>query len=142
LVAVAIAARVANCSIGGLVASIELRCSCGQVRGTVRDVTPNTVNHCICYCSDCRAFVQHLGRDELLTPGGGVRIVQVAPARVTLDARDKLACLRLTPKGMFRFYAACCRSPIANALSPAWPFAGLSGAALEASERELGVARA
>jgi hypothetical protein len=117
----------------------ELRCECGEVRGQVHGVAPETVNHCICYCADCRDFLHHLGRDTWLEPGGGVRIVQVAPARVTVTAgRERIACLRLSAKGLLRSYAACCSSPLGNALSSAWPFVGLSGRALAANHDELG----
>lgn len=120
---------------------IELRCECGAVRGAVAEVAPHTINHVICYCSDCRDFLRHLGRDRWLEPGGGVRIVQVAPARVTIaSGSERVGCLRLTAKGLFRNYAACCNSPLGNALSPAWPFVGLSARALviDDVERVLG----
>ena len=57
-----------------------LSCSCGEVRGLVTGVSPNTVNRVVCYCDDCQAFLHHLGRADLLDAHGGIDIVQVAPA--------------------------------------------------------------
>jgi hypothetical protein len=62
-----------------------LSCSCGDVRGLVTSVSPNTVNRVVCYCDDCQAFLHHLGRAELLDAQGGTDIIQIAPA----SARDR-----------------------------------------------------
>jgi hypothetical protein len=45
--------------------NVTLSCSCGEVRGLVTGVSPNTVNRVVCYCDDCQAFLHHLGRAEL-----------------------------------------------------------------------------
>jgi len=57
---------------------------------------------------------------------GGTDIVQLTPAQVTIDqGMEHLRCLRLTPKGLYRWYAGCCKTPIANTISPGFPFVGL-----------------
>jgi hypothetical protein len=62
---------------------------------------------------------------------GGSDIVQLTPAQVTIDqGMDQLRCLRLTPKGLYRWYADCCKTPIANTVSPGFPFVGLMHNAL------------
>jgi hypothetical protein len=104
----------------------ELRCRCGEVRGFVADASPRTVNRIVCYCDDCQAFAHRIGRADLLDPHGGSDIVQVAPASVTfVQGQDRIVGLRLTPKGLFRWYTRCCHTPVGNTLSPAIPFVGI-----------------
>jgi hypothetical protein len=118
-------------------ADVDWKCRCGTVRGRVAELAPDTANRCICYCHDCRAFVHWLGRDDLLDPHGGVDIVQVARARLTItEGRDRLRCLRLTPKGLHRWYVDCCKTPVANTM-PRVPFAGISSSALDDRGRAL-----
>lgn len=57
---------------------------------------------------------------------GGTDVMQVPPSHVTLtEGHDDLRCVRLSAKGMFRWYAGCCKTPIGNTLRPAVPFVGL-----------------
>ena len=95
---------------------MPLRCACGKVRGVVRGMTPANTNRAICHCDDCQAFVHYLGRaDEVLDEHGGTEVLQVQPAKVEFtEGAEHLACLRLTEKGTYRWYAGCCRTPIGN----------------------------
>jgi hypothetical protein len=105
---------------------IELGCRCGEVHGWVRGVAPSSVNRAICYCDDCQAFAHHLGRAELLDAHAGTDVVQVAPASVTFDrGAERIVAVRLSPKGMHRWYASCCKTPLGNTLKPAIPFIGM-----------------
>lgn len=105
---------------------VELQCRCGKIHGWLRDASPSTVNRVICYCNDCQAFLHHLGRAELLDEHGGSDIVQVAPATVSFDRGSELAtAVRLTPKGIYRWYASCCKTPLGNTLTPQVPFIGI-----------------
>lgn len=105
---------------------VELRCRCGEVRARVTDASPKTVTRVVCYCADCQAFAHQLGRADLLDPQGGSDIVQFAPASLTfLQGQHRIVGLRLTPKGLFRWYANCCNTPVGNTLSPAVPFVGI-----------------
>jgi len=111
----------------------ELRCRCGEVRAVVRDPSPKTVNRVICYCDDCQAFAHQLGRSDLLDANGGTDIVQVAPASLTfVQGQDRIAALRLSPKGLYRWHARCCNTPLGNTLSPSLPFVGVIAQAFEA----------
>jgi hypothetical protein len=104
----------------------ELRCRCGEVRGFVADAAPRTVNRVVCYCDDCQAFAHRLGRADLLDAHGGSDIVQVAPGALTfVQGQDRIAGLRLTPKGLFRWYTTCCHTPVGNTVSPTIPFVGV-----------------
>jgi hypothetical protein len=107
-------------------ASAELRCRCGEVRAVVTNHSPRTVNRVTCYCDDCQAFAHQLGRADLLDSHGGTDIVQVAPASLTfVEGLDKVTAVRLSPKGLYRWYARCCNTPVGNTVSPSIPFVGL-----------------
>ena len=118
-------------------ANVSWKCRCGRVTGRVSELAPDTANRCICYCHDCRAFAHWLERDDLLDAHGGVDIVQVARARLAIDdGRDQLRCLRLSSRGLHRWYVDCCKTPVANTM-PRVPFAGISPSALEDGARGL-----
>jgi hypothetical protein len=105
---------------------IEVRCRCGEVRGIVANPSPATVNRVTCYCDDCQAFAHQLGRADLLNDKGGTDIVQIAPAALSFTkGQDRIAGLRLKPKGLYRWHTTCCNTPVGNTLGPAVPFVGI-----------------
>lgn len=97
------------------------------MRGIARAVSPSAGFRVVCYCKDCQAFAHFLGRAGVLDFAGGTDIFQMAPARVTLTAgADALRCLRLSDRTrVFRWYADCCRTPIANTAGPRFPVVGV-----------------
>jgi hypothetical protein len=114
----------------------DLRCRCGEVAGTVASATPQAVNHIVCYCDDCQAFLHHLGRADLLNAKGGTDIVQVAPATLTFSkGQDRIAGVRLSPKGLFRWHTTCCNTPVGNTASPAIPFIGIVAQVFETGDQ-------
>ena len=117
--------------------AMDLHCGCGAVRGQLADAAPMRVNRVVCYCDDCQAFARYLGRIDLLDANGGSDIVQVAPGSITfIEGTDKIVGLRLTPKGLYRFYATCCNMPLGNTVGPAIPFVGIIAHALANSGQE------
>lgn len=92
----------------------QLRCRCGAVQGNVD--SRNLYSRAVCYCSDCQAFARFLGSPEdILDKQGGTDIVAILPAAVHFSAGlERLACMSLSQKGMLRWYASCCRTPIGN----------------------------
>lgn len=53
-------------------------------------------------------------------------IAMLPPARVMItEGLDQLRCVRLSPDGLHRWYAGCCRTPIGNSRSRRVPFVGL-----------------
>jgi len=109
-------------------ADLPVRCACGAVRGIVRGISRHRGNRVVCYCDDCQSFAHFLGSvDRILDGHGGTDIFQMSPARLEITGGvDRLACIRLRPRGLLRWYAGCCRTPIGN--TPAsWkaPFVGL-----------------
>lgn len=106
--------------------TVEIRCRCGEVTGRVDNAARDTTNRMVCYCDDCQAYAHRLGRADLLDEHGGSDVVQVAPASLSyLRGTDRIAGLRLKPKGLYRWYASCCKTPLGNTLGPAIPFVGL-----------------
>jgi hypothetical protein len=107
---------------------LQIRCACGKLQGVARDAIAGAGTHVVCYCDDCQAFARILGRAaDALDAHGGTDIFQMSQARLAITAgADHLACLRLTPPGMLRWYASCCNTPIGNTLSSSrLPFVGL-----------------
>lgn len=102
-----------------------LRCRCGTLRG---HVALPALGRAVCYCRDCRAYARFLGRDgELLDDAGGTQVVAALPKRVRLEhGVEALACMMLTPRGILRWYASCCDTPIGNTPRTArLPYVGL-----------------
>jgi len=69
----------------------------------------------------------------VLDAWGGTDIVASPAVTVRFTAGgDQLACLSLSPRGLLRWYARCCRTPIANTpRDPRLPYAGLVHTVLE-----------
>lgn len=70
----------------------------------------------VCYCHDCQAYARLLGGPQrVLDSLGGTDIVATAARHVRFTAgASSLACLSLSPRGLLRWYAGCCNTPIAN----------------------------
>ncbi|KFI05545.1 DUF6151 family protein [Massilia sp. BSC265] len=116
--------------------TIALRCRCGQLRG---QVDPGRVAaRAVCYCKDCQAYGHFLGTGVLDT-AGGTEVAATLPAAVRFDAGlEHLACMSLGPKGIYRWYASCCRTPIGNTpRDPRTSYVGLVRACLDAPDAEL-----
>ncbi len=97
---------------------LELRCRCGTLQGRIRGASRRTATRLVCYCDDCQRFATVLGvADKVLDAHGGTDVLHISPARIAITGGpDRVACLRLTPRGIFRWYAACCNTPIGNTL--------------------------
>ena len=106
---------------------IPLRCHCGAVRGTAIQMNGNIGNRIVCFCGDCQAFARFLGRSSaILDMRGGTDIFQLPLNSIVLTSGlDKVRCMRLSAKGMHRWYADCCKTPIGNTLGAGSPFIGL-----------------
>ena len=90
-----------------------IRCNCGSVRGAVdlaRAYTRGT-----CYCRDCQAYARFLERPDMVDACGGTDVVPMSPAGVRVTAGlEHVACVSLSEKGILRWYANCCRTPLGN----------------------------
>ena len=106
---------------------IALKCRCGTVRGFASNVTADTGTRVVCHCEDCQAFARYLGRDgDVLDEYGGTDIFQMTQSQIEIvDGADQIRCMRLSSKGMHRWYAECCKTPIGNTFSAGMPFIGM-----------------
>ncbi|MGH8076753.1 MAG: DUF6151 family protein [Lysobacter sp.] len=117
-----------------LVMGIAFHCRCGSLRG---EIEPREVYvRATCYCRDCQAFARTLGREDVLDAEGGTDVVAVLPAGVRFtDGTEQLACLSLSPKGLLRWYARCCDTPIANTpRDPKMPYVGILAHCLQSAD--------
>lgn len=110
----------------------QIQCKCGAVKAQLNSV--GTSNRLICYCTDCRAFAHFLGNAPcVLDEQGGTEIVQVAQQHLRFCQGEALiSAVRLSEKGMIRWYAECCKTPIGNTMaSPKAAFIGLIHSCLD-----------
>ena len=120
--------------------TMQLRCHCGAVRGEMD--TGRAYARATCYCRDCRAFARFVGQPGVLDARGGTDIVALAPAAVRFTAgSEHVACMSLSPKGLLRWYAACCRTPLGNTPRDAkLLYAGLVTACFDAAPQVVDAA--
>lgn len=91
-----------------------LRCQCGKLRGRISH--PELALRAICYCNDCQMFAAFLAKSaEVLDENRGTDVVGIRPQDLSFtEGLEHLACMSLTSKGLLRWYASCCNTPIAN----------------------------
>ena len=111
---------------------IKLMCECGNVQGHTQSVTAASGNRLTCCCSDCQTFalyLEGLGRgnaEPILDQFKGTDIYQMPVAKLHIDSGiENIACVRLKPKGLYRWYTACCHTPIGNTMGANMPFIGV-----------------
>lgn len=95
--------------------TLPIRCDCGHIQGRA-DLRSHHARRAVCYCHDCRMFAHFLERaGSILDDYGGTEVVQMSQGRLRIETgRERIACMRLTSKGLLRWYAACCNTPIGN----------------------------
>lgn len=111
--------------------ALHFSCNCGAFKG---HLAPETVKNGLrikCHCDDCRAVELYHNQPD--PRGSGVDLFQMSPHMVHIDeGAEHLKLMRLSPNGMFRWYAACCGTPFANTLKkPGLPFAAIRTDMLE-----------
>ena len=118
----------AHASITDMTDQVSLSCSCGKIQGVAFQLAHSHAKRIACLCDDCQTFAHFLGRaGEILDENGGTDILPVAPAHLKItQGLENLKCVRLSPHGMYRWYAGCCKTPIANIpQNPKFPYAGV-----------------
>jgi hypothetical protein len=109
-----------------MIHDVELGCSCGAVQGVARGISPLGVHRAVCYCDDCQAFMHYLGHAEWLDDHGGSDVVQLPPSMIQFErGMERIVSIRLTEKGLHRWFADCCKTPLGNTMTPAIPFIGI-----------------
>jgi hypothetical protein len=119
--------------------TLSIRCRCGTLQGTLDPKA--AMSRAVCYCRDCQAFARFVERGA----GQGSAAAKAAPGPAVMDAHggtpvvaslprglrftagtERLACMSLSPKGLLRWYAACCHTPIGNtARDPKMAYVGV-----------------
>lgn len=125
---------------------IKLSCSCGKVRGKTKSVNGSSGTRIMCCCDDCQSFAQHLKQDaSMLDQYGGTDIFQMPISNIKItQGVEQISSIRLSTKGLYRWYAACCNTPIGNSMGAGAPFMGVIHNFMDnASTRdeELGISR-
>lgn len=118
--------------------NLPLSCRCGAIKGTIAQASPRSGNRVVCCCSDCQAFANHVSTtNDTLDAFGGTEIYQTALSRVSISAgSEHLNCVRLTPKGLYRWYASCCQTPVANTIGAGFPFIGIIHTFFDTEDRQ------
>ena len=108
-------------------ADLALSCQCGKVTGTAINVTPKNGNRVVCCCRACQEFAEHLkSAKQTLDEFGGTEIYQTSQSQVKIETgAEHLRCLRLTRKGLARWYTDCCNTPVGNTQNANVPFIGV-----------------
>lgn len=122
-------------------ASVRLKCRCGKVRGVIDPASPSIGRRVVCMCLSCQTYARWLDEAQpALDAHGGSDIYQTTPARVRIEeGHAHVRCVRLSPKGLLRCYAGCCRTPLANMVpAPGMPFVGIPLACLEHAKDTIG----
>ena len=126
--------------------TISLKCQCGQVTGQATNITPSSGTRVVCCCSDCQAFTTFLEREaETLDEFGGTEVFQMSQSQLSIQqGHDKLQSMRLTKKGLLRWYTSCCNTPVGNTMNAKMPFVGVIHTFIDEPNRDsvLGPVRA
>ena len=114
-----------------------LRCRCGTFQGYVELGARST--RAICYCKDCQAYARFLGTPGVVDADGGTEVVATLPKHVQFSSGlEVLSCLSLSERGLLRWYASCCTTPIGNTpRTPKLPYIGLIHSCFEGGSSSI-----
>ncbi len=110
----------------------QFGCRCGQFRGRIARLSAKRSHQpvqtrLVCYCGDCQTYARWLGAaDDVLDENAGTHILQTTPDRLSIDqGAEHIACIQLREKGLLRWYASCCGTPMCNTMAK--PFTAFVG---------------
>ena len=113
---------------------MRIQCDCGSFQADLTGFPRNSPGRLACYCNDCQAYLEKLGRKDLLDAYGGTEVIPVYPSEfVIASGKEHLRCNRLSRKGLNRWSATCCNSPIANTKAN-FPWVGILHNAYRAAD--------
>jgi len=117
---------------------IPIGCQCGQVSGKVILSSEKELNRLVCCCKDCQNFANKLNAENVLDEFGGTELLQVLPSSIQLEQGiDKLLCVKLSAKGLHRWYTVCCNTLVGNSISAKVPFFGIINSFVKLDNRGL-----
>jgi hypothetical protein len=110
-----------------LMPEIKLKCSCGKVKGQTQNINESSGTRLMCCCDDCQSFAQYLKQESsVLDQYGGTDIFQMPISNVKItEGTEQISSIRLSDKGLYRWYTKCCNTPIGNTMGPGAPFIGV-----------------
>ena len=119
--------------------NISIKCKCGGFSGELSGLVPGHVQRVVCYCGDCQAFTRFLGNSkEILDENGGTEVMPVYPSQIKITrGLGNLRSVKLTPDGLIRWYAECCKMPVANTISSRFPFVSLISTIVDFPKMDL-----
>ncbi|MCB0369094.1 MAG: hypothetical protein KDD45_06480 [Bdellovibrionales bacterium] len=116
---------------------MQIQCDCGNFRAELTGLSKNTPGRLACYCDDCQSFAKKINREDILDSFGGTEIIPVYPCEFKfIQGQEHLKCNLLTNKGLTRWTAECCNSPIAN-IRPKFPWVGVYHTAYTAHDAKF-----
>lgn len=106
---------------------IKVKCSCGKIQGATENVNSSSGTRLVCYCANCQSFARYLDQEQnILDEYGGTDIFQMPISYLKItEGSEHIACVRLKPKGLYRWYAKCCNTPIGNSMGAGVPLIGV-----------------
>lgn len=101
-----------------MTADVINSCRCGQASMTITVPAKSAGTRVRCYCADCQTAARlHENGADMLSEAGGSDIWQTTPDHIEIvRGQEHLKILRLSPKGLFRWHAECCGTPMLNTL--------------------------
>jgi hypothetical protein len=123
---------------------VKLSCNCKKVQGQTEYVSAKSGNRIVCCCIDCQKFATFLCQEQqVLDQYGGTDIFQMPISHVHVtQGNEHIACIKLSDKGLHRWYTKCCHTPIGNTLGGKGPFIGVIHSFMQHSgtrDSDLGV---
>ena len=113
---------------------MNIQCDCGSFEARLSGMPKNTPGRLVCYCDDCQVYLKRLGRAEILDTWGGTEIVPVYPNEFEIvKGFEHLQCNKIHSKGLERWSASCCNSPIGNT-KVGFPWVGILNTAYQAKD--------
>ena len=105
--------------------ALGFSCACGSLSGHIDAAAVKQGTRIVCHCADCRAVELYHGAPD--PKDSGVDLLQLNPDMVKIDqGAEHLQLLQLSPRGLYRWYAGCCGTPMFNSLrKPRLPFIAL-----------------
>lgn len=94
---------------------MTIQCQCGSFKAELSHYPKQTPGRLVCYCDDCQCYLHFIKKENLLDAQGGSEIIPIYPSDFKITQGEHLIRgMRLSPKGMYRWYTSCCQTPIAN----------------------------
>lgn len=104
---------------------MKIQCDCGKFQALLKHFPKASPGRLVCYCDDCQSYAKKIGREDILDEFGGTEVIPAYPNDFVIqEGKEHLKCFKLSPKGLHRWTAACCNTPIVNTM-PKFPWLGI-----------------